>query len=98
MIGEMDECTKVHKLWFGLHREIQHDLWRDKLNPEILSLWSIIADAEIIEIAQSVTGGGPEPKTKQWDTPLVVRSAAMTPDGGRRHKRSNQGCLAKKGQ
>ena len=98
MIGETDERTKVHKLWFGLHREIQHDLWRDKLNPKILLLWSIIADTEIIEIAQSVTGGGPEPKTKQRDTPPVIRSAAMTPDGGWWRKRSNQGCSAKKGQ
>ena len=38
MIGEMDKCTKVHKLWFGLHKEIQHNLWQDKLNLEILSL------------------------------------------------------------
>ena len=38
MIGEMDKCTKVHKLWFGLHKEIQHNLWQDKLNLEISSL------------------------------------------------------------
>jgi len=65
MIGETDECTKVHKLWFGLRKEIQHDLWRDKLNPEISSLRVVIMSAEIIEIAQSVTGGGPESKKKR---------------------------------
>ena len=27
MIREMDERTKVHKLWFGLRKEIQYDLW-----------------------------------------------------------------------
>jgi len=87
MIGEADECTKVHKLWFGLRKEIQHDLWRDKLNPEISSLRSVIASAEIIEIAQSVTGGGPESKNKRRENPPIVRSAAMTPDGERQCKR-----------
>jgi len=64
MIEESDERTKVHKLWFGLWKEIQHDLWRDRLNPEISSLRSVIASTEIIEIAQSVMGGGPEQKNK----------------------------------
>ncbi|KIM50769.1 hypothetical protein SCLCIDRAFT_34004 [Scleroderma citrinum Foug A] len=79
MIGEMDERTQVHKLWFGLRKEIQHDLWREKLNPEISTLEDMIAAAEIIEIAQSVTletnGKG---HTK---TPTAIRSAAATPDG-----------------
>jgi len=65
MIREADEHMKVHKLWFGLQKEIQHDLWWDKLNPEISSLQSVIASVEIIEIAQSVTGGGSESKNKQ---------------------------------
>ena len=95
MIGETDERTKVHKLWFGLRKEIQHDLWWDKLNPEISSLRAVIASAEIIEIAQSVTGGGPESKNKRRENPPVVRSAAMTPDGERRRKRE-RGCSAKK--
>jgi len=95
MIGETDERTKVHKLWFGLRKEIQHDLWRDKLNPEISSLRAVIASAEIIEIAQSVTGGGPESKNKRRENSPVVRSAAMTPDGERRRKRE-RGRSAKK--
>ena len=55
MIGEMDEHTQVHKLWFGLRKEIQHDLLHEKLNPEISTLEDMITAAEIIEIAQSVT-------------------------------------------
>ena len=51
----MDERTRVHKLWFGLRKEIQKELWRERLNPEISSLREVIAAAEIIEIAQSVT-------------------------------------------
>ena len=68
MIGEMDERTKVHKLWFGLCKETQHDLWRDKLNHEISSLRSVIASAEIIEIAQSVTGGDPSQRINEGRT------------------------------
>ena len=86
MIRETNECTKVHKLWFGLHKEIQHDLWWDKLNPDVSSLWTAIAGAEIIEIAQSIMGGGPEQKSKWKETPPVIRSAAMTPDGDCRCK------------
>jgi len=88
MIGETDERTQVHKLWFGLRKEIQHDLWREKLNPEISSLKDVIAAAEIIEIAQSVTletnGKG---CTK---TPTAIRSVAATPDGGERAQRRSQ--------
>jgi len=97
MIGESDERTKVHKLWFGLRKEIQHDLWRDRLNLEISSLRSVIASAEIIEIAQSVTGGGPEQKNKRKEAQPTIRSAAMTPDGDRRRKQWERGRSRKKG-
>ncbi|KIN95152.1 hypothetical protein M404DRAFT_166570, partial [Pisolithus tinctorius Marx 270] len=53
MIGEMNERTKVHKFWSGLCRELQRDLWKEKLNPEISTLKKVIASAEILEIAQS---------------------------------------------
>ncbi|KIM69226.1 hypothetical protein SCLCIDRAFT_19845 [Scleroderma citrinum Foug A] len=80
MIGEMNECTQVHKLWFGLRKEIQHDLWHEKSNPEISTLEDVIAAAEIIEIAQSVTletnGKG---RTK---TPTAIHSTTATPDDG----------------
>ena len=90
MIGETNEHTKVHKLWFGLCKEIQHDLWQDKLNPEISLLRTVIAGAEIIEIAQSVMGGGPEQKSKRKETPPVVWSAAMTPDGDHQRKQQDR--------
>ena len=54
MIGEEDERTKVTKFWSGLQYEIQRDLWRDKLNPEVSSLKEVVAAAEIVEIARSV--------------------------------------------
>lgn len=55
MIGETDERAKVHKLWSGLRKELQRDLWREKLNPEVSSLKKVAATAEILEIAQTVT-------------------------------------------
>ena len=96
MIGEMNECTQVHKLWFGLRKEIQHDLWHEKLNPEISTLEDVIAAAEIIEIAQSGTsetnGKG---RTK---TPTVIHSTAATPDNGERMRhRSRRSSRREKG-
>ncbi|KIM50239.1 hypothetical protein SCLCIDRAFT_146024 [Scleroderma citrinum Foug A] len=80
MIREMDKCTQVHKLWFGLRKEIQHDLWHEKLNPEILTLEDVIAAAKIIEITQSVTL---EMNRKgHTKNPTAICSAAATPNGG----------------
>ena len=80
MIGEMDEHTQVHKLWFGLRKEIQHDLWCEKLNPEISTLEDMITAAEIIEIAQSVTS---ETSGKgHTKTTTAICSTAATPNGG----------------
>lgn len=98
MIREMDEHIKFHKLWFSLHKEIQHGLWHNKVNPEISSLWMVIASAEIIEIAQSVTEGGPRSKNKQKETSPVVGSAATAPDGEHQPKEQERGCLTKKHQ
>ncbi|KIN93944.1 hypothetical protein M404DRAFT_68796, partial [Pisolithus tinctorius Marx 270] len=50
MIGETNECTKVHKFWSGLRQELQCDLWKEKLNPEISMLKKVVASAEILEI------------------------------------------------
>ena len=51
----MSECDHVQKLWFGFNSYIQTKLWKDKLNPEQSSLKSVIAAAEIIEIANSIS-------------------------------------------
>ena len=69
---------------------MEYDLWRDRLNPEISSLQSVIASAEIIEIAQSVTGGGPKLKNKRRENLPVVRSTTTTPDG--EYQRHERGC------
>ncbi|KAI6010273.1 hypothetical protein EDC04DRAFT_2960670 [Pisolithus marmoratus] len=72
MIGKRDERTKVHKFWSGLWKDLQHDLWKEKLNPEISSLKKVAATAEILEIAQSITGDSSRksqrPNNKKWDT------------------------------
>ncbi|KAJ8580213.1 hypothetical protein M405DRAFT_684737, partial [Rhizopogon salebrosus TDB-379] len=35
MIGDIDERQRVDRFWFGLNAEIQRDLWKKELNPEI---------------------------------------------------------------
>ena len=55
LIGDISERDQVIKLWHGFNPYIQTDLWKDKLNPEKSSLKSVLAAAEIIEIAHSVT-------------------------------------------
>ena len=85
MIGDMDERTCVHKLWFGLRQEIQQDLWCKKLNPEISSLEDVIAAAEVIEIAQSVPA---ETSARGHNrTSNTVWSAAAMPAGDERQRR-----------
>ena len=42
------------KLWYGLNSYLQSELWKDKLNPEKLTLKEVIAVAEIIEITHSI--------------------------------------------
>ncbi|KIO06696.1 hypothetical protein M404DRAFT_66349, partial [Pisolithus tinctorius Marx 270] len=56
MIGETNEHTKVHKFWSGLRKELQCDLWKEKLNPEVSNLKKVVASVEILEIVQSITG------------------------------------------
>ncbi|KAJ7595366.1 hypothetical protein C8J56DRAFT_763083, partial [Mycena floridula] len=50
-IGIMDEMEKVHRLWTGLHDEIQDRLWMEKLNPERSSYQDVVDSAELIEVA-----------------------------------------------
>lgn len=45
---------KVDKFWKGLRKDFQRDLWKDKLNPEVLTLKEVVATAEVIEISRSV--------------------------------------------
>ena len=54
MIRNIPEQDQVLKFWNSARPSIQKELWRNKLNPE-LSLWrKVVAQAEIIEIAEDV--------------------------------------------
>ena len=70
MIGEEDEHTKVTKFWSGLQYEIQRDLWRNKLNPEVSSLKEVVAAAEIVEIARSVVTWDRDRGTRRAERPI----------------------------
>ncbi|KIN95766.1 hypothetical protein M404DRAFT_33908 [Pisolithus tinctorius Marx 270] len=102
MIGETDKCTKVHKFWSGLRKELQRDLWKEKLNLEVSSLKKISASAEILEIAQTVAES-PEPhksghkrrrKRKRKFKGEGYRKEAAMPDnhnlGGKHTKRQDK--------
>ena len=53
-IGFSDNRERVHKLWKGLRRDIQKELWKEKLNPETTSWKRVARHAEIIELSNSV--------------------------------------------
>ena len=98
-IGERNDCLKVNKFWKGLRKDFQRDLWKDKLNPEILTLKEVMAAAEIIEILWSVMNGPRENKPGKRHDGFIVRSAAMTPEGMRdTHKKGSRHCRGQHGR
>ena len=52
MIGSVPNQDQVLKFWNSARPSIQKELWRNKLNPELLSWKEVVAQAEIIEIAE----------------------------------------------
>lgn len=55
MIGNVPERDKVVKFWFGLNPSIQTELYKMRLNPEVLSLSKVQNTAEILKLANSAT-------------------------------------------
>ena len=82
-IGERNDRLKVDKFWKGLRKDFQRDLWKDKLNPEVLTLKEAVATAEVIEISRSVMSPPRESKPGRCYDGFVVRSTATTPEGMR---------------
>ena len=54
MIGNIPKQDQVLKFWNSARPSIQKELWRNKLNPEISSWDTVVAQAEIIEIVENV--------------------------------------------
>ena len=54
MIGNVPRQDQVLKFWNSARPSIQKELWRNKLNPELSSWENVVAQAEIIEIADNV--------------------------------------------
>lgn len=70
----------MNKLWSGLRPQLQRDLWKEKLNPEVSRLKEVVATAEVLEIAQSVTGDyTPKPRRRR-SKKRTTESAATNPD------------------
>jgi hypothetical protein len=53
-VGQMDKCLRIHKLWNGLHPDIQKALWKDKLNPKKSSYNSVLSADELHEVADLI--------------------------------------------
>ena len=54
IIGDISKRDQVLKFWNSARPSIQKELWRNKLNPELSSWNKVVAQAEIIEIAENV--------------------------------------------
>ena len=54
IIGNISEQDQVLKFWNSARPSIQKELWRNKLNPELSSWGEVVAQAEIIEIADNI--------------------------------------------
>ena len=54
MIGNIPKQDQVLKFWNSARPSIQKELWRNKLNLELSSWKRVVAQAEIIEIAENV--------------------------------------------
>src|ERR1700710_594855 len=81
MVGDLDGGDRVTRLWTGLNAEIQRELWKKELNPEVSSFKEVQATAEIIEIAHSVLIGRDRktaPREKSTGG-AVISSAATSP-------------------
>ncbi|KIK11107.1 hypothetical protein PISMIDRAFT_19808 [Pisolithus microcarpus 441] len=83
MIGKTDEGNKAYKFWFGLRKELQSELWKEKLNPEVSSLREIVSTAEILEIAQSVMGGHNWRPRRHRSRKCTSRRTEVTPEDDR---------------
>ncbi|KAG2335788.1 hypothetical protein BDR05DRAFT_897749, partial [Suillus weaverae] len=57
MIGDVDKRDQVTRLWTGLSAEIQKELWKKELNPEVSTFKEVQAAADIIKITHSVLIG-----------------------------------------
>ncbi|KAG1784934.1 uncharacterized protein HD556DRAFT_1461102 [Suillus plorans] len=80
MIGDVDDRDRVSRLWTGLTAEIQRELWKKELNPEVSTFKEVQAAAEIIEIAHSVPTGR-EKRATNKDKPAPVEVSSATAVG-----------------
>jgi len=81
MIGDVDKRDQMTRLWTGLNAELQRELWKKELNPEVSSFKEVQAAAEIIEIAHSVSIGRDRKAApcEKSGPGTVVSSAATSP-------------------
>ena len=94
-IGSSDDCERIHKLWKGLRRDIQKELWKEKLNPETSSWKRVARHAEITELSNSV---GMYDPTQCNQGPDSQRDKRSFHDCNDRHCHNCDGCERYSGQ
>ena len=55
MLGDTPPRFKIIKLWYSLKPKIQKIMWKDGLHPDESSWEEVVAKAEMIEIADSIS-------------------------------------------
>jgi len=89
MIGNVDERDRVSRLWMGLSPEIQRELWKKELNPEISSFKEVQTAAEIIEIAHSIPMGRDKRSGTKEKSVTALTANASSPVRGPKQSGAN---------
>ena len=84
MIGDISKRDQVLKFWNSARPSIQKELWRNKLNPELSSWNKVVAQAEIIEIAENVAERR-DRRTGQTSQAPVVSGSGGGPSKNKHH-------------
>ena len=85
MIGNIPKQDQVLKFWNSSRPSIQRELWWNKLNPELSSWKEVVAQAEIIEIAENIAD------RRDWKSGQVSQTlGAASGSGGSSSKNKNQ--------
>ncbi|CAA7257325.1 unnamed protein product [Cyclocybe aegerita] len=95
-IGEVGEREQVLKLWFGLRKDIQSELWMSGLHPDTSSWDEVRARAEVVEIAMNVSSttrnrGQSMPTSRQHENRNSSR-VTFTPNSSHSSRRPHHSC------
>ncbi|TFK48034.1 hypothetical protein OE88DRAFT_596016 [Heliocybe sulcata] len=91
MLGVDSERDRVTKLWDGLNKDIQSELWRNRLNPEVSTWEEVVKAAEIIELSFSVNKTSPRDDKRSSESNKQKSGSSKTNRTHRDNKQSGAG-------